>query len=182
VVADGVATGFEMEGLLKDAVGDQLYVVAPLAFNNVLCPLQIATSVPALVTGVGITLIITVSVEKQLKLLLTVTVYVVVTDGVATGLLMVVLLSVGEGAQLYIVPPLANKVVLVPLQIVVPVPALATGVGLTVIEETAVSVHPKLEPITVIVVLDGGVRVRGLPLAPVDQEYADAPVAVKVAV
>jgi uncharacterized protein YebE (UPF0316 family) len=50
-------------------------------------PVHIVTSVPAFAIGVGLTVIITASVDEQLPVV-AVTVYVVVDEGVAVGLAM----------------------------------------------------------------------------------------------
>ena len=73
--------------------------------------------------------------------------YVVVTVGLATGLLIVVLLKSFVGVQLYVygvVPPvaLAAKVVELCAHIVTSAPALGTGLGFTVIVIVAVFKHP----------------------------------------
>src|ERR1051326_6986495 len=86
---------------------------------------------PALATGEGFTVTMTVAVAEQPPLE-TVSVYVVVAVGVATGFWHVEQLRLADGAQEYVLPPLPFRVVFCPEQIVALLPALATGVALTV--------------------------------------------------
>lgn len=99
---------------------------------------------------------VTVAVEEQVPFD-TVTVYVVVEVGVATGFAIAALLRLAAGLQLYVVPPLAFSVVLLPEQIVTGDPALATGPGVTVTVTVAVAVQPDDVPVTVYVVVAEGV-------------------------
>jgi hypothetical protein len=73
--------------------------VAPVAFNVVVAPLQIAVDIPASTTGAGFTVIVTNAVSLHPAAFVPTTVYVVVATGVATGLETVGLLSVPAGDQ-----------------------------------------------------------------------------------
>lgn len=61
----GVATGFAIVELLNVAAGDHEYVVAPVAPNVVLEPLQIVELTLLAVTAIPPTFIVTVSVAEQ---------------------------------------------------------------------------------------------------------------------
>lgn len=65
VVADGVAVGFATVALLNPVVGNQLYVVAPLAFSAVEVPEQIVPVPLAVTAGDGFTVTVTVVVPEQ---------------------------------------------------------------------------------------------------------------------
>ena len=106
------------------------------------------TSEPALTEGNVLMVTVTLAVEEQVPLP-TVTVYVVVEAGVAAGFAMFGLLKPVEGLQLYVVPPLAFSVVLLPEQMDTGDPALATGVGFTVMVTAAVAEQPLVVPVTV---------------------------------
>lgn len=120
-----------------------------------------------------------------------ITVYVVVAVGEAVTELPVVPLNPDEGDQVYVLPPVAVKVVLVcPIQIE-EVEALMFTVGtvlaFTTIVERFVQPVPELVPVTVYVVFDVGLAVTlepVVPLSPVEgvQVYVFAPDPVKVTV
>jgi hypothetical protein len=61
VVIAGLATGFEMVGLLNPVIGVQAYVPFPDPFSVVLSPLHMVTSNPALAVGKGFTVTLIVS-------------------------------------------------------------------------------------------------------------------------
>jgi hypothetical protein len=84
-------------------------------------------------TGSGFTRTTTSSVAEQPLASVIVTVYVVVSVGVATGLATVELDNPVAGDHTYEIPPLADKVVAAPIQIVLSEPALAIGSGFTTI-------------------------------------------------
>ena len=84
VVADGVAFGFAIEGLLNPVVGNHAYVVPPLAVNGVEVPEQIVAVPLADTDGIGLTVTVTTCVEEHIPVV-PVTVYVVVVVGFATG-------------------------------------------------------------------------------------------------
>ena len=82
---------------------------------------------PELAKGVVVTLTVWLVLAVQLFASVTVTEYVVFTEGVT-----VIKAVVEPLLHLYVLPPVAVKVVLVPLQILVVPVMLATGKGLTV--------------------------------------------------
>lgn len=94
----GLATGFEIEALLKEAEGDHEYAVPPDAFKVVLPPGHIDADTPALAVGRLLTFTITSSVDEH-PFDVTETVYVVVEDGVAVGEDVVAFTNVAAGDQ-----------------------------------------------------------------------------------
>jgi hypothetical protein len=80
----------------------------------------------------------------------------------------------------YVPPPLAVKVVLVPLHIVTSNPAFANGNGVTVTTTASVAEQPDALTITLYVVVAPGVTVMLDVVAVVFQRYEPIPVAVKV--
>jgi hypothetical protein len=100
------------------------------------------TGFPALAVSEVCTLTVTCAVSEHPFASVTVTVYVVVAEGLATGLEPVVALKPVAGPQVYEVPPLALKVTLFPVQIVTLFPALALGNGFTVTVTEADAVQP----------------------------------------
>jgi len=131
VVVVGLATGLFILVELNPLVGDHKYVVPPDAINVVDEPLHIVTSLPALATGNGFTVTITLSVDDPHEFD-TVTVNVIVVVGLAIGLLILVELNPLIGDHKYDVPPVAVNDVWSPLHIVTLFPALATGIGFIV--------------------------------------------------
>jgi hypothetical protein len=106
-----------------------------------------------------------------------VTVYEVVLVGET-----VIGLVVAPVFQEYVEAPLAVKVASAPKQIVGELTVIVAA-GLTVTVATAVPVHPAASvPVTVYEVVEVGLTEIGLVVAPVFQEYVEAPLAVKVAV
>ena len=92
VVEAGLATGFEMFGLLSPVAGLQEYEVeAPLAVSVVLLPAQIVVVPDTVIVGIGFTVTVTVVVPVQ-EPCVPLTVYVVVAAGDATGFEMLALL------------------------------------------------------------------------------------------
>ena len=75
--------------------------------------------------------------------------YVVVTDGLAVGFAMLVVLRFVDGLQAYDGPPLPCKIADVPSQITVSLPADATGCGKAVTTIEAVSEQPVAPATTV---------------------------------
>jgi len=148
VVDAGLATGLAIAALLNPVLGLHEYVVPPLAPNVVELPEQKLTSAPAFATGVGVTVTTTASVEEQVPFD-AVTVYVIVVLGEATGFAMFVALNPVAGNHVYVVPPEADKFVLVPEQIAASAPAFAVGEGFTVTTTTSVEVHEPFATVTV---------------------------------
>jgi hypothetical protein len=97
-VPDGVATGFGMVELLSVPDGDHAYVPPPVALSVVLVPPQMLAGDPALATGRGSTITLTVSVALH-PACVPVTVYKVVLPGFAVGFAIVELLSPADGDQ-----------------------------------------------------------------------------------
>jgi hypothetical protein len=64
-VEGGVATGFEVEELLKEPAGDQEYVKPPLPLSVVPTPGHMLVSLPAFAKGRGLTVIVTLSLAVQ---------------------------------------------------------------------------------------------------------------------
>jgi len=123
-------------------------VVPPLPVSVVEVPAQIATSDPALIVGIGLTVTVTFAVLLQPNEE-PVNVYVVVRVGVAVTLAPVVADKPVAGDQLYVVPPLPVSVVEVPAQIATSDPALIVGIGLTVTVTFAVLLQPNEAPVNV---------------------------------
>jgi hypothetical protein len=89
-----------MVELFREAEGVQLYEEPPVPESCVLLPEQIGLVVAeAVADGGESTVTVTVAVAEQLPFD-TVTVYVVVTVGLAVGLLMVELFNEADGVQL----------------------------------------------------------------------------------
>ena len=85
------------------------------------------------------------------------------------------------GIQLYVLPPVALKVVEPPVQIVVLPLALMDGAGFTVIVNVVVFTQLPLAPVTVYVVVTAGVTTTDAPVRlPGIQVYVLAPDAVSV--
>lgn len=111
VVAEGVATGFEIEGLLKPTEGLQAKLVPPLTRSVVDSPIQTpldAAETEALAPEFTVIAMLVVSEPQPLE---TITVYVVFALGLATGFANVVLLKPIGGLQEYALPPPARSVV-----------------------------------------------------------------------
>jgi len=77
----GFAVGFASVVLLNPVDGLQLYVPFPVAFNVVLDPEQIETSVPAFAVGVAVTFTVVLSTPVHPLLSVTVTVYPLIVLG-----------------------------------------------------------------------------------------------------
>lgn len=127
--------------------GSQVYVVAPLAVKVGEAPLQIVVEVGVTVST-GVVTVVTVTVcEAPVQLPLEpVTVYTVVDDGLTT-----LAAPEPEGSQVYVVAPLAVKVVEAPLQIVVEAGVtVKTGMVLTVtVAVLGRLAQPPLDPVSV---------------------------------
>jgi hypothetical protein len=105
---------------------------------------------PALTTGSGLTVTITVSVLIQPLLFVPVTAYVVVAVGDAKGDAQAVQERPVDGLHTYVLAPEAESVVDVPAQTAVSLPALTAGNGFTVRVNVAVPVQPTPDvPVTV---------------------------------
>ena len=151
VVVNAAVLGFDID--TKPPV--QLYVVAPLAVNVVLSPLQIL-GLFTVTVGLGFTVTVAIAVPVQ-PLVVPITVYVVVVVSAA-----VLGFDIGANppVQLYVVAPLAVNVVLSPLQIL-GLLTVTVGFGFTVTVAIAVPVQPAVVPVTVYVVVVGKAAVVG---------------------
>ncbi len=98
--------------------------------------------------GVGLTVTTTVAILEQLPLL-PVTVYEVVTVGDAVTLAAVVELNPVAGLQLYVVAPLAVRVVLPPEQMEVEGLTVTVGEVVTVTVTGTLDEQPLVVPVTV---------------------------------
>ena len=126
VVTDGPATGFAQVLQLSPDAGDQVNIPAPTAFKVVFVPAQMEMSGPALIAGIGFTVIVTGDeFAPQEELIFNV--YVVVAVGVATGFAQLVQFNPDDGAQEKVPLPVPDKVVLLPKHIVAGAPAFADG-------------------------------------------------------
>jgi hypothetical protein len=105
----------------------QIYVLPPPAVSVVLSPRHMIVS--PLIVGVGIGFTVMVSFVEAWQPLAsdTVTLYVVVAVG-----LTVILLVVEALLQIYVLPPLAVRIVLSPRQIIVSPLIVGVGIGFTV--------------------------------------------------
>jgi hypothetical protein len=121
-----------------------------VAVNAVVEPEQMVTSDPALATGNGFTVTITLS-EAVPQELVAVTVKVLVITG-----LTVMLDVVAPVFHKYVVPPEADNVVEVPEQIVTSEPAFAVGKAVTVTTTLSLAVPQLLVAVTVYVVVAPG--------------------------
>jgi hypothetical protein len=109
VVEDGLTTL-----LAPEPDGIQVYVVAPLAVNVVDAPLQIVVLVGVtVITGIALTATVAITAAPTQVPLEPVTVYTVVDAGLTA-----LLAPEPDGNQVYVVAPLAVKVVVPPLQMV----------------------------------------------------------------
>ena len=84
VVVVGLAVGLAQLVHDKPVAGDQMYVLAPVAFNAADDPAHITLLAPPLTVGLGLTVTVTLAVPAQP--LVPVTLKVVVTVGLAVGL------------------------------------------------------------------------------------------------
>jgi hypothetical protein len=143
VVVFGLATGDEIDALLRSVTGNQLYVPPPDPFNVVLSPLQKATSAPATATGNVFTVTSTLSVLTHPFASVSVSVYVVVAEGFATGLVQLVHERPAAFDHTIVPVPVPVNVVLSPLQIATSDPARTEGRGFTITAtESSGLVHP----------------------------------------
>jgi hypothetical protein len=159
-VALGVAVGLLIVVLLKPVAGNQLYVLPTIVLVPIgalgLAQVNV-TSAPALATGDTVfTFTVTASCAVQpFTVFVTVTVYVVVLLGLATGLLMLLLLKPVLGFQIYVFPTTV-AVPITPLVVkqfnVMSAPALAIGATVfTFTTTTSVAVQPFTVFVTVTV-------------------------------
>mgnify|MGYP007065233381 CR=1 FL=1 len=114
--------------------------VTAAAPNIVLCPAQIARSLPANAAGNGFTVTTTLLLLLHpVAVTVSVNVYVVVTTGLTDGFASVDVKPAGTELQLYVLPATAAApiTVLCPAQMILAVPATAAGNGLTVTVVTA---------------------------------------------
>lgn len=120
--------------VVKPVVGSHEYVVPPVAVRVVVCPLQIVVGGDAIVT-VGKVLTVTVFMVLLIQPLMSVPVivYVVVADGVQTTVGPLVIFNAVDGIQVYVLPPLALRVLLLPIHTETPEGTdVIFGSGLTV--------------------------------------------------
>ena len=101
-----------------------------------------------LTIGTEVIVTITVAVSEQVAELLPTTVYVVVTVGFAVTVEPVVALNPVDGDHEYVAAPVAVRVPLKPMQIVIGL-TVTNGKGETVTRATAVVVPHVLVPVTV---------------------------------
>jgi PII-like signaling protein len=187
VVAVGAAVTLAPDVADRPVAGDHVYVAAPVAISAVDEPAHIATFVPAVTTGDGLTETVVVDEPTHPKLFVPVTVYVVVADGAAVTLAPDVADRPVAGDHVYVAAPVAISAVDEPAHIATFVPAVTTGNGLTVTVIVAGAVHPPLVvAVTVYVAVAVGAAVTVAPDVadrPVagDHVYVAAPVAVKAA-
>ena len=133
---------------------------------------MVGTDADADTSGTAFTVTVTVATSVQ-PLLVPVTVYIVVEDGDAEKEA-----PLPEGLHEYDVAPLADTVVLLPLQMVgTDADADTSGTEFTVMVTVATSVHPLLVPVTVYVVVDDGDAENEDPLPEGLHEYDVAPLA-----
>jgi hypothetical protein len=140
VVLVGLAFTVVPVVVFNPVAGLQVYVLAPPTVNVVVCPWQIVAPIPV-TTGVVFTVTITVVAPVHPVANDPVTVYVIVAVGFAVTEPPVVPLNPVPGLHVYVVPPLAVKVVDVPLHIVA-AGTLTVGMGLTVTTAVVVAVAP----------------------------------------
>jgi hypothetical protein len=157
--------------------GIQLYVVAPEAESVAELPEQIAPPPVAVNAGEGFTAMDTKAVSVQPPGFVPITVYVVEVAGVTVTLLPEKL----PGCQLNVAAPEAVSVEEFPEQMLPPPSAVTLGVLLTVTVTVCVPEQLPEVPVTVYVVVDGGVMLMLLPeRLPGCQLYVVAPVALNV--
>jgi hypothetical protein len=158
----------------KPVDGVQLKLVAPLAVNVTLLPAQIVELDGEILTvGMVFTVTGTEAVAVHPLAAVPVTVYVVVVAGVAVTTAVLVAESPVDGAQLYVLAPLAVSVTLLPIQIAGADGLMSmVGAAFTVTVTTEVPIPPKASvPITVYAVVVVGFATTDAPVV------ADSPVA-----
>ena len=134
---------------LRFVLGDQLYVVAPLAVNVVELPGHIVGGADKLTVGVVFTVTTTVAGELGQPVVVPITLYVIVEFGLAFTLAPVVALRFVFGDQAYVVAPLAVNVVELPEQIVGGADNDTVGVVFTVTTTVAGALgQPAVVPVT----------------------------------
>jgi hypothetical protein len=140
----------------------QIYVLPPLAVNVVLSPRHMIVSPLIVGVGIGFTVTISLADAPQPLTLVTVTLYVVVAVGVT-----VMLLVVDPLLQIYVLPPLAVRVVLSPRQILVSPLKVGVGIGLTITVSFADASQPLAsDTVTLYVVVAVGLTVILLVVDP----------------
>lgn len=113
-------------------------------------PEQIVTLAGVIETAGNAFTVIAAVAEDEHPDVVPVTVYVMVTVGDAVTVEPVVALSDVAGDHVYVVAPLAVRVLLLPAQMAeVAGVTVTVGVGVTVIVEDADAVHPAVVPVTV---------------------------------
>ena len=141
--------------MLSAVIGNQLYVVAPVALSDVGVLAHTVVDPVAATVGIGFTATVTVFDPEQLPDV-PVTVYVVLTVGLAVGLEILATLNPVVGNQLYELAPVAVITVLFPLQIVVVPVIIIVGNGVTLTVIVFVPVQAPTVPLTVYVVVTVG--------------------------
>ena len=127
---------------LKPVDGVQVYVIPPVAVKVELLPLHIGEGVGAVIVGGGFTVTDTVVVFTQPLPSVPVMVYVELIVGLAVTVEPVVALKPVDGVHVYVVPPVAVKMVLLPLHIGAGVGAVIVGGGFTVTATVVVLTQP----------------------------------------
>ena len=137
---------------LRPVAGDHKYVAAPVAVNVLELPVHSKPVGDMAITAVKeLTVTIWVAFAVQPFVAGAVTVYVLVTVVLVTTLAPVVADRLVAGAQVYVVPPDAVKVIELPLHIAPPplgvMEIVGTGLTLTVLDDWAV--QPEVVPVAV---------------------------------
>ena len=119
----------------------------PLPSGDVVCTHTIG--VPVIAVGAVMVFTVTVPVLEHPNASVPVTVYVMFDVGLAVTDVPVGADSDVAGAHVYVVPPVAVKVLALPLHDVIPEPALMVGKALMDTATVAVLLQPKVVPVTV---------------------------------
>ena len=149
VVVVGLAVTDEPVVALKPVDGVHVYVVPPVAVKMVLLPLHIGAGVGAVIVGSGFTATITVVVLTQPLLFVPVMVYVELIVGLAVTDEPVVALKPVDGVHVYVVPPVAVKVALLPLHIGEGIGTVIVGGGFTATATVVVFIQIPSVPVIV---------------------------------
>jgi hypothetical protein len=150
VVAFGEAVGLVQLAQESVVAGLQLYDVAPEAVSTVVSPVHSDILPDTVTTGSWLTATVTDDELLQPLLPVPTTVYVVVTEGVATGLTHVAQESVAEGVQAYVAAPVAASVTEPLGQIAALLPADTVGKAFTVTVTLAELEQPAADlPVTI---------------------------------
>jgi hypothetical protein len=146
----GLAVGLAQAVHDNPVDGVHTYDAAPVAVSTVLLPLHIMAFAPALTTGNGFTVTVTIAVSIHPVAFEPVTIYVVVTVGLAVGLAHAVQDRPVAGVHVYDVAPDAVNAVLPPEHIAVLALTVTFGTPTIVIVTLPVSTQPYISvPVTV---------------------------------